>query len=130
MKSIAIAASQGILAAGIVAMGVALLAGTDFGPQRIMTDAIGDVGRTLVGAVEIIAGLCLLFPRGHVIGTLLLAVVTVGLLGVIIGRSADGGSLRLASPKHLTAIYSSDARVCESAPGAGVRLTSPRELAI
>jgi hypothetical protein len=130
MKSIAIAATQVVLAVSIIVMGAILLAGFDTLPQRAMADTIGDVGRMLVGAVEIVAGLCLLLPRGQVIGAFLLALVTVGMMGLIIGRSVDGAALRLASPKHVTAVYSTDVRACERTQGTILHLTAPRERAI
>jgi hypothetical protein len=43
----------------------------------------------VAGAAEIVAGLCLLLPRGGIVGALLLTCVMVGALGVTIGHVAS-----------------------------------------
>jgi hypothetical protein len=43
----------------------------------------------MAGTAEIAAGLCLLSPRGGIVGALLLASVMIGALGVTIGHVAS-----------------------------------------
>lgn len=119
-----------MLAACIVAMGVFLLVGADFHAPRMIAGEIGDVGRTVVGAVEVVAGLCLMLPRGHVIGTMLLAFLTVGVLAVIIGRSMERDSMRFGTQGQAIVIYPAVAHACERSPGELPRLTVARELMI
>ena len=129
MKSIAIVGTQIVLAAGVITMGIIVLVGSDFQAQRLLVGEIGDVGRMVVGAVQVVAGLCLMLPRGHVIGTLLLALLTVGIMGVMIGRAAEGNAARAAAPKQVS-IHSAVANACERGSATPLRQTPTRELAI
>lgn len=95
----------------------------------MLAGEIGDIGRIVVGAGQVVAGLCLMLPRGHVIGTLLLALLTVGIMGVMIGRAAEGDAARTA-PKQVMAIELAMAQTCERGPGTPLRLNLSRELAI
>jgi uncharacterized membrane protein len=46
----------------------------------------------VAGCAEIIAGLCLLMPRGGIVGAVLLVCVTVGAMGMTIGHIASAAA--------------------------------------
>lgn len=88
MNTIAIYGLQAAMGAIGVAAGAAKLAGLP-----VMAEAFGLLGfgpsfLMLAGAVEVVAGLCLLMPRGGVIGAVLMASVVVGATGLTIGQVA------------------------------------------
>ncbi len=130
MKSIAIAGAHGMLAASVVTMGAILLVGTGLHAPRMIAAEIGDVGRMVVGATEIVAGLCLILPRAHVIGTMLLAFLTVGVLAMIVGRSIERDPMRFGTQGQAIVAHPAVARAGGRSPAALRRLSVPRELII
>jgi uncharacterized membrane protein len=66
---------------------------------------LGKTFLMIAGTVEILAGLCLLYPRSGVVGALLLATVMVGTMGASLGTaiSQRGDAAQLASQTFRTA---------------------------
>ena len=73
---------------GLVALaaGYAKLTGMDFVAEPFAMIGLGKTFLTVAGAAEILAGLCLLFPRSGVIGAVLMATVMVGTMGASLGH--------------------------------------------
>ena len=88
-KTISIYAAQILLGVIAIAAGYAKLSGTGLVVQQFQMLGIGQSFLTIAGAAEIVAGLCLLLPRGGILGAVLLACVTVGALGVTLGHVAS-----------------------------------------
>jgi len=88
-KTVSIYAAQVLLGAIAMAAGAAKLSGTGLLVHQFQLLGIGQVFLTIAGTVEIAAGLCLLLPRGGILGAVLLACVTVGALGVTLGHVAS-----------------------------------------
>jgi uncharacterized membrane protein YphA (DoxX/SURF4 family) len=88
-KTISIYAAQILLGVIAIAAGAAKIAGTGVMVQQFQTLGLGPGFLTIAGAAEIAAGLCLLLPRGGIVGAVLLACVMVGALGVTIGHVAS-----------------------------------------
>jgi uncharacterized membrane protein YphA (DoxX/SURF4 family) len=106
MKKFAVIGMRLALPAIVVAMGITLLfdladpdliADPELIPRRFVSLELSDMSRSIVGAVQIVAGLCLLLPRAPMIGAALLAVLTVFVVGISIGRSSGDGNLHLGS---------------------------------
>ena len=88
-KTVSIYAAQILLGAIAIAAGTAKLSGTGLMVQQFQMLGIGQVFLTIAGTVEIAAGLCLLLPRGGILGAVLLACVMVGALGITLGHVAS-----------------------------------------
>ena len=88
-KTISIYAAQILLGAVAIAAGYAKLTGTGEMVQQFQAIGLGQGFLMMAGTAEIAAGLCLLSPRGGIIGALLLTCVMVGALGVTIGHVAS-----------------------------------------
>ena len=88
-KTISIYAAQILLGVIAIAAGYAKLSGTGLVVQQFQMLGIGQVFLTIAGTVEIAAGLCLLWPRGGILGAVLLAGVMVGALGLTLGHVAS-----------------------------------------
>ena len=88
-KTISIYAAQILLGVVAIAAGYAKLTGTGVMVQQFQTIGLGHGFLMIAGTAEIAAGLCLLSPRGGIVGALLLASVMVGALGVTIGHVAS-----------------------------------------
>ena len=76
-KTISIYAAQILL--GVIAIAAGYAKVTGLGQGFLM----------VAGTAEIIAGFCLLMPRGGILGAVLLTCVMVGALGVTIGHVAS-----------------------------------------
>jgi uncharacterized membrane protein YphA (DoxX/SURF4 family) len=120
-KTVSIYAAQILLGAIAMAAGAAKLSGTGLLVQQFQMLGIGQVFLTIAGTVEIAAGLCLLLPRGGILGAVLLAGVMIGALGITLGHVAsavaqpvpaasltatgfqssqpDGGNLQIVRPR-------------------------------
>jgi len=87
MKTITLYGLQ--MLAGLVALaaGYAKLAGMEFMVEPFAAIGLGNGVMMVAGVVEILAGLCLLFPRTGLIGALLLATVMVGTVGATVGSA-------------------------------------------
>ena len=57
--------------------------------QQFQAIGLGQGFLVVAGTAEIAAGLCLLSPRGGILGAVLLASVMIGALGVTIGHVAS-----------------------------------------
>jgi uncharacterized membrane protein YphA (DoxX/SURF4 family) len=88
-KTISIYAAQILLGVIAIAAGYAKLTGTGVMVQQFQTIGLGHGFLMMAGTAEIAAGLCLLSPRGGILGALLLASVMIGALGVTIGHVAS-----------------------------------------
>jgi len=88
-KTISIYAAQILLGVIAIAAGYAKLSGTGLVVQQFQMLGIGQGFLTIAGAAEIAAGLCLLLPRGGILGAVLLACVMVGALGITVGHVAS-----------------------------------------
>jgi hypothetical protein len=88
-KTIAIYGVQVLLGLIALAAGSAKLSGTGVMVQQFQVLGIGAGFLFVAGLAEIVAGLCLLLPRGGILGAVLLACVMVGALGVTIGHVAS-----------------------------------------
>jgi uncharacterized membrane protein YphA (DoxX/SURF4 family) len=88
-KTISIYAAQILLGMVAIAAGYAKLTGTGLMVQQFQTIGLGQGFLMVAGTAEIVAGLCLLSPRGGILGALLLTCVMVGALGITIGHVAS-----------------------------------------
>jgi uncharacterized membrane protein YphA (DoxX/SURF4 family) len=88
-KIISIYAAQVLLGLIALAAGYAKITGTAMMVQQFQALGIGPGFLFVAGCAEIVAGLCLLLPRGGILGAVLLTCVTVGALGVTIGHMAS-----------------------------------------
>jgi len=85
MKTIALYGLQMLVGLVALAAGYAKLTGMGFVAEPFAMIGLGKTFLMLAGAAEILAGLCLLFPRSGVVGALLLATVMVGTMGASVG---------------------------------------------
>ena len=85
MKTIALYGLQMLVGLVALAAGYAKLTGMGFVAEPFAMIGLGKTFLMLAGAAEILAGLCLLFPRSGVVGALLLATVMVGTMGASLG---------------------------------------------
>src|ERR1041384_2202481 len=98
MKTIALYGLQMLVGLVALAAGYAKLTGMGFVAEPLAMIGLGKTFLILAGTAEVLAGLCLLFPRSGVIGALLLATVMVGTMGATVGhaithRGGDEGAL-------------------------------------
>ena len=108
-KIIRIYAVQILLGAIALAAGYAKLSGTGLMVQQFQVLGLGQGFLMVAGAVEIVAGLCLLLPRGGIVGALLLTCVMVGALGVTIGHVASAVAAQPASAHTMNSNYRASA---------------------
>jgi len=87
MKTIALYGLQMLVGFVALAAGYAKLTGMGFIAEPFAMIGLGKTFLMLAGTAEILAGLCLLFPRSGVIGALLLATVMVGTMGASVGHA-------------------------------------------
>lgn len=88
-KTISIYAAQILLGMIAIAAGYAKLSGAGVMVHHFHAIGLGPSFLLVAGTCEIVAGLCLLLPRGGVLGAFLLASVTVGALGMTLGHVAS-----------------------------------------
>jgi DoxX-like family len=86
MKTIALYGLQMLVGFVALAAGYAKLTGMGFVAEPFAMIGLGKTFLMLAGTVEVLAGLCLLFPRSGVVGALLLATVMVGTMGASVGH--------------------------------------------
>jgi len=86
MKTIALYGLQAIVGLVALAAGYAKLTGMGFMAEPFATIGLGQAFLTVAGVAEILAGLCLLFPRSGVIGAVIMATVMVGTMGASLGH--------------------------------------------
>jgi uncharacterized membrane protein YphA (DoxX/SURF4 family) len=87
MKTIALYGLQ--MLAGLVALaaGYAKLTGMDFMAEPFAAIGLGNTFLMIAGTAEIVAGLCLLYPRSGVVGAVLLVAVMLGAMGATVGAA-------------------------------------------
>ena len=85
MKTIALYGLQALVGLVALAAGYAKLTGMGFMAEPFAMIGLGKTFLMVAGAAEILAGLCLLFPRSGVIGAVLMATVMVGTVGASVG---------------------------------------------
>jgi uncharacterized membrane protein YphA (DoxX/SURF4 family) len=88
-KTISIYAVQVLLGAIAIAAGYAKFTGMGVMVQQFQTIGLGQGFLMIAGTVEIVAGCCLLLPRGGILGAVLLTSVLVGAAGLTIGHMAS-----------------------------------------
>jgi uncharacterized membrane protein YphA (DoxX/SURF4 family) len=121
-KTLSIYAAQILLGVVAIATGYAKLIGTGLMVQQFQALGLGHTFLTVAGMAEIAAGLCLLLPRGGILGAVLLACVMVGALGVTIGHVASA----VAAPVNAPA-FTSTSFQAKSSQGSGmIRIVRPR----
>ena len=86
MKTIALYGLQALVGLVALAAGYAKLTGMSFVAEPFAMIGLGKTFLTVAGSVEIVAGLCLLFPRSGVVGAVLMATVMVGTMGASLGH--------------------------------------------
>ena len=106
MKTIALYGLQMIVGFVALAAGYAKLTGMGFVAEPFAMIGLGKTFLILAGTAEVLAGLCLLFPRSGVVGALLLATVMVGTMGASVGHaiSRSGAEQPAVSQTFRTAV--------------------------
>jgi hypothetical protein len=105
MKTIALYGLQILVGFVALAAGYAKLTGMGFVAEPFAMIGLGKTFLMLAGTAEVLAGLCLLFPRSGVIGALLLATVMVGTMGASLGHAISlRGSETAVSQTFRTAV--------------------------
>lgn len=87
MKTIALYGLQMLVGLVALAAGYAKLTGMGFIAEPFAMIGLGKTFLMLAGVAEVLAGLCLLFPRSGVVGALLLTSVMVGTMGASVGAA-------------------------------------------
>jgi uncharacterized membrane protein YphA (DoxX/SURF4 family) len=85
MKTITLYGLQIMVGLVALAAGYAKLSGMAFVAEPFAMIGLGKTFLTLAGSAEVLAGLCLMFPRAGVIGAVLLASVVVCTMGASVG---------------------------------------------
>ena len=107
MKMIALYGLQSLVGLAALAAGCAKLADMDLMAEPFAMIGLGRNALIMAGTVEIIAGLCLLYPRPGVVGAVLLAAVmacaTGATIGTAINQSGDGRRFAKSQISHTKA---------------------------
>lgn len=85
MKTIALYGLQMLVGLVALAAGYAKLSGMAFMAEPFAVIGLSHTFLMVAGTAEIVAGLCLLFPRSGLVGALLLTTVMVGTAGASLG---------------------------------------------
>jgi uncharacterized membrane protein YphA (DoxX/SURF4 family) len=105
MKTITLYGLQMLVGFVALAAGYAKLTGMGFVAEPFAMIGLGKTFLILAGTAEILAGLCLLFPRSGVVGALLLATVMVGTMGASVGHAISrSGTEPVMSQTFRTAV--------------------------
>jgi uncharacterized membrane protein YphA (DoxX/SURF4 family) len=106
MKTITLYGLQMLVGLVALAAGYAKLTGMGFVAEPFAMIGLGKTFLVLAGTAEVLAGLCLLFPRSGVVGALLLATVMVGTMGASVGHaiSRTGADQPAVSQTFRTAV--------------------------
>ena len=105
MKTIALYGLQMLVGLVALAAGYAKLTGMGFIAEPFAMIGLGQTFLMLAGVAEILAGLCLLFPRSGVLGALLLTSVMVGTMGASLGHVISSrGDQAITSQTYRTAV--------------------------
>ena len=113
MKTIALYGLQMLVGLVALAAGYAKLTGMGFMAEPFAMIGLGKSFLMIAGTVEILAGLCLLFPRSGVVGALLLTTVMVGTMGASLGTAIAnrGETTQLVSQTTFRTTVQNDASV-------------------
>jgi uncharacterized membrane protein YphA (DoxX/SURF4 family) len=113
MKTIALYGLQMLVGLVALAAGYAKLTGMGFMAEPFAMIGLGKTFLMIAGTVEILAGLCLLYPRSGVVGALLLATVMVGAMGASLGTAIShrGDAAQLVSQTTFRTTVQNDAWV-------------------
>jgi uncharacterized membrane protein YphA (DoxX/SURF4 family) len=113
MKTITLYGLQMLVGLVALAAGYAKLTGMGFIAEPFAMIGLGKTFLVLAGAAEILAGLCLLFPRAGVVGALLLTSVMVGTMGASLGHaiSSRGAADQLTVSQTFRTAVQADAMV-------------------
>lgn len=109
-KTISIYAAQILLGVIAIAAGYAKVTGAGLMVQQFQAIGLGQGFLMVAGTAEIIAGFCLLLPRGGILGAVLLACVMVGALGVTIGHVASAVAQPVPASSFTSTSYQSIAK--------------------
>ena len=105
MKTIALYGLQMLVGLVALAAGYAKLTGMGFIAEPFAMIGLGQTFLMIAGIAEIVAGLCLLFPRSGVLGALLLTSVMVGTMGASLGHAiSNRGDQAVAGQTYRTAV--------------------------
>ena len=104
MKTIALYGLQMLVGLVALAAGYAKLTGMGFMAEPFAMIGLGNTFLMIAGVVEILAGLCLLFPRSGVVGAVLLVAVMFGTMGATVGsaianKGDASGRLQTSAPR-------------------------------
>ena len=113
-KTIAIYGAQVVIGVIALASGYAKLTGMDFVVHNFEVLGLGQGFRMIAGSAEVLAGLCLLMPRGGVFGALLLTSVVVGALGVTIGHVASSVAAPAYAQQYTVSTHQAVAGSCQN----------------
>lgn len=103
MKTIALYGLQMLVGLVALAAGYAKLTGMGFMAEPFAMIGLGKTFLITAGTVEILAGLCLLFPRSGVVGAVLLVAVMFGTMGATVGTAiANKGDVATVSQTFRT----------------------------
>jgi len=91
MTIIALYSFQALIGILFLAAGSAKLAGMEFMSEPFALIGLGRSVLILAGSVEIVAGICLLFPRAGALGAVLVTILMVGTAGVIAAYAVTHG---------------------------------------
>jgi uncharacterized membrane protein YphA (DoxX/SURF4 family) len=111
-KTIAIYGAQVVIGVIALASGYAKLSGMDFVVHHFEMLGLGQGFRMIAGSAEVLAGLCLLLPRGGILGALLLTSVMVGALGVTIGHIASSVAAPAYAQQYTVSTHQAVAGSC------------------
>jgi uncharacterized membrane protein YphA (DoxX/SURF4 family) len=100
-KTIAIYGVQVLLGVVALASGYAKLSGMDIMVHQFQVLGLGQGFLLVAGSAEILAGLCLLMPRGGIVGAVVLSCVMIGAVGMTIGHVASAVAMP-AQASHFT----------------------------
>ncbi len=116
-KTIAIYGVQVVIGIIALASGYAKLSGMDFVVHHFEMLGLGQGFRMIAGSAEVFAGLCLLMPRGGIVGALLLTSVVVGALGVTIGHIASSVAAPAYARQYTVSTHQAVAGSCQNETG-------------
>jgi hypothetical protein len=104
-KTISIYGAQVLLGMIAIATGYAKVTGAGVMVEQFRMLGLGQGFLFVAGSAEIAAGLCLLLPRGGILGAILLTCVMVGTLGGTIGHVASAIAMQPGTAQHNISLH-------------------------
>ena len=104
-KTISIYGAQILLGMIAIAAGYAKVTGMGLMVHQFQVLGLGQGFLFVAGCAEIAAGLCLLLPRGGIVGAVLLACVMVGTLGGTLGHVASAVAAQSTPAQHTISFH-------------------------